>query len=431
MTSPSELVELRRHELAELHDQIAAARDEHAQLLSVVSLERLRREQAVARTQAELRRREARLIRIWAKLKQRWQERSRAEAERGERLRDQLAEERTRLEHRAAALDRGERRLEQRTAAFLRSARRFRAAEALADRDAGQLATLRDEIAACEARLANARARLTVPPVSRAPNPALPSDFVRPIEELADLRDRLLQQWQAILGQEAQWREEHAEAVATIVAAEESLAERDRQLREGEAQLLADQFARERELSRLAVRERRLAEREARLGALHATWARRIESVRAQWEEARTEAEAARDEWSELADVTRRIRAELVRREQAVAARELAVDKYRCETIDAAERPTAAAQRIDRRARKWLARWSADSVAVARELARLEQLALRIDERDRRADEREEDLARREAQLEQLLSETELGARIAEQSESHPAPANARPARAA
>jgi chromosome segregation ATPase len=393
MATPQEHVEARRNELAEIQDRIAGARDEYARLTAAVSLERLRqdREQSLAR--AAVARREARVLRLWQKLKSRIQsERQRAQQAEA-RSRELIESDRARLEFRDRALALGESRLAGRARALGESFRKLRSVEALAFNEHRHVDALRAELAGLDARAAHARARLTVPTPLSSPAPALPGDFAHPIEQLADLRAGLLSQAQEMLEQLAAREHEIRAAAEALASVADTLAMREQAVKEQELDVSARLFAIERDQAKQALRNHRLMAREARLMELHRSWATRVDQAVRELEEARAEAEDAREQWAELADVARRVRSEVLRREQELAARELALLDLRNETLDATDRPAVAERRLERRRQRWLTRWAGDARELESDTRRLEAWAVRLDERERRVQEREERLA--------------------------------------
>lgn len=399
----SELIS-RQRELAALVDLIAQARQELRRVEAAAAAGRWACDQRLAVERASLDRRRERLVRFWRRLRA-WRAGIERElAERTARLSEQFEADRARLELRRAALERSEGRLERRAAAFARRVKRFATLEAQVIERTRELAALKDEIASLEIRISNARVGLVREVTAASAGGGLPPDFTRPIAQLADQRTRLLEQARLFLVTVIDWEGRREQAVQWIDEVTALLERRERDV-------AAREYAVENRQARALARERRVAVREANLQSLLREWSTRIDGEANRLSDARDDAEDAREMWLELLAHVREREAALRRREATVAAREIAVEKFRRECIDAADHPVTAARRIDRIRGQWLQRLTSDGRFAAADGAALTAQIVRLDERERRLLERERDHEERRREL--LVLEADLGRRIA------------------
>jgi len=229
--------------------------------------------------------------------------------------------------------------------------------------------------------------------------------------ELADQRLLLAEHVQRFVATQAAWEAERSRALAEIDALVErhedrgrELGRREVELAEAEAQLAEERDALARLMLRLEAdrqraaadiaalraaleRDDRAAEarlreaerREAGLVELYRRWGRRRSAELARLRRARQAAEVERETWASLRDTWLRARARLVREQHDVAARQLALEKYRQECIDAAERPDLAERRLERLRKQWLVWCSAQRRELSRLAATLAGEAARSD----------------------------------------------------
>lgn len=217
--------------------------------------------------------------------------------------------------------------------------------------------------------------------------------------DLADQRLILAEQVQRFAAARLAWDADRVRALADLDVLFELHADRERELGRREVELAeaeaeaaedrdtlarltlrleADRLRAEGDVAALrAAAESDFAAAESRLQAakrredtlceLYQLWGRRRSTEIAQLRQARAAADAERESWAALRDAWLRGRARLLRDQQDVATRQLALEKYRQECIEAAERPALAERRLERLRKQWLA-WTAGH---GRELNRL------------------------------------------------------------
>jgi chromosome segregation ATPase len=163
----------------------------------------------------------------------------------------------------------------------------------------------------------------------------------------------------------------------------------------------------DRRQSALDARERLVARLESNCVGWYRLWGRRrkqeVERLRTEQEVCRQE----RAEWAAAVAVWLRAGAKLREERRALAARALALEQWRAECLDKADRPDAAAKRLERIERQW----SASCAGLARELERLratvEAAAARLDDRSRRARQEVQQAAASRAALDDRAAEIE------------------------
>jgi hypothetical protein len=300
---------------------------------------------------------------------------------------NRLAAERQRGETRLAARQAEADRLESRAAAA-------RAVLADRQREAEQLGFL-------FARIAH-----------NADEPAAGADpLARQAGDLADQRALLAEQVQRFAAARLAWEAERSRALADLDALVDRQADRERELGRREVELAEAeaQLAEERDgLARLTLRleadrqraaadvaalrsaverdagavEARIREADRRqqgLVELYQRWGRRRSAELLRLRQSRQAADVERESWAALRDDWLHARARLLREQHDVSARQLALEKYRQECIDAAERPELAERRLERLHKQWqgvcsIQRRELDRLAavLAGEVARLD-----------------------------------------------------------
>ncbi|MCS6850299.1 MAG: hypothetical protein NZ700_03900, partial [Gemmataceae bacterium] len=242
--------------------------------------------------------------------------------------------------------------------------------------------------------------------------------------ELADQRLHLAEQLERLVQAQENWQREHDAAAAALTAVAQRLAERERvleidecrvrhqlaevaqtrqQLESWELRLGAREAAWESERERLVadirLREQLVARRLHALHALHERWVRRRRQEVSQLQAAQAanlkvyeETVALRQEWL-------RRNAALEQEQRSLAERALAVEQYRQELLRRSPQSAAAAKRIEKLRRRWVAASAAARRALDQEREALRDELESLKHQRQRLQARAQKLAAIEAEL--------------------------------
>jgi chromosome segregation ATPase len=461
-------LEHQRRQLLELQQQVAHARfelrDRRRDFATLVTqqeseLDATRRE--VTKAKSQIARREQRLARLWAKLKnriaqqnvemRRQQQQLISDAKRAAKglatklgaLKHERMQYHTHaeLEKRQLAdgwekLQQAETALNQRLNAIARKEKDLVGLEIQVKASNTQLQARRDalrrEIETLEARALNARnslVRLYSHESPPAPAPVAMSEceleLTHVAEELTDGQSQLAQQVGHFAIVRMTWEEERVQLLNELERLTKELAQKEDRIAAGEINLAtasqqraAEQtkietylVSRGAELNRyaavLAARSRELDRRQELHNDLYLRWGRRRTEALAVLRNAMLANVAAREEWASLHDRWLRAQSRLINDQKELAARQLAVEQYRRDIIDAADHPELAAKRLERLRRQWANRCKAG----VRDLRRLSAL-LKIE--SARLDQRFTDLQHEEAKIQNRANDLDDLVAVAE-----------------
>jgi hypothetical protein len=290
------------------------------------------------------------------------------------------------------------------------------------------------------------------PPTAAEPAVAVdvwPVDLREIAEKLSDQRRHLAEQWQRLLEVQDRWEQDRTAALAEMEAMAARLAERDGELRaaagvidaardeglrrqeelaqrrhslEGWQSRLAVQEAdwqtrRELLLADLESRERLLAVRGQHLEEVHRRRNARRRDEIAALKSAQASCDEARRQYSSLYQECEQLREALERQERKLSSRELALERYRQETVSQSGDSARADSRLHRLARRESARLESEAADLDELRNRLRQERERLDDESERLRQVEEDLQERYGEWLARIAEMESRSAAAEEEE--------------
>jgi chromosome segregation ATPase len=391
-------------------------------------------------------------------LREEWQQLGLAQQHWDETLNLEMAERQHRqkvLETRQASVEKAQRELsdhEQRWHAHC--ARLTKESQGLEERIRNQRATLetlqRDSarLQANQPGLPPASPLPLSPPVTPAVSPdPMPADVQSLAGTLDDQRRHLTEQWDRLLRVQETWQHERESALAEMETSAQHLGEREAELHACECVIeearqenerRRDELARLREalegwqarlttqesnwqaqramlLAEVDSRERLLRLRMEQLEEVHRRRNRRRQQEVAEFQAARGRCEEARRQYGQLWHECEQLRAALAQQERTLSGRALALERFRQETIAQAPHSARAESRLDRLARRDLARLEAESRDLETERRTLQKERTRLDEQAAQLGKLEEELLRRQHDYTVSLADWEKRRTTAEQ----------------
>jgi fused signal recognition particle receptor len=245
---------------------------------------------------------------------------------------------------------------------------------------------------------------------------------------LSDQRLHLAEQWQKLLDVQESWQEERAAALAELETTAEQLSRRDRELRLAEErtqrnwedlnrrreELTAAGEALEGWRARQSIEESAWqAQHEALLAAIKEREQlvesrgqqveeeahraeRRHEEERTRLEQARARCEEARRQYCNLWQEAEQLQASLAEKERELTGEALALERLRVEVVHSSGNSARVESRLDKLARREVARLDADARHLEAERERLEREHQHLDDESKRLVQFEENLLARQ-----------------------------------